>query len=346
MKNKWDWADNVRFAAILSVIVLHVASTGAYLYGQNPMSHWMIANIVDSAVRCSVPLFLMLSGALLLGNKETAKTFYAKRFTRVVIPFLFWSIIYTIIYVVFFLLKGKDVSFSECVYNFVLCRGFFSQFAYHLWYVYVLLGIYLLTPIFNRFISIKKSILLPVFLICWIAAITLQIATYDKGGFINYGAKFAGYIGYYFAGFFISQIKLKNNVPNKIILSAISFALILFTALTTYKLSTEQNNLVTYYYNFLSPNTIIYSISTFLLLKTISISNAKIISVRNFINEYSFGIYLIHVLFLWGFEMTGFDWNFIHPLIGIPISSVALLMVSTVFVWAMRKNSILKMFVG
>jgi surface polysaccharide O-acyltransferase-like enzyme len=54
---------------------------------------WHVANIIDGISRCSVPLFFMLSGALLLNKKLETKKFLLGRLKKVAIPFLFWSLI-------------------------------------------------------------------------------------------------------------------------------------------------------------------------------------------------------------------------------------------------------------
>ena len=90
------WADNTRILAILAVIFLHVAATGVENADDLGSSQWWIANVYDSLVRWSVPVFVMLSGALLLsGNKtESIFAFYRKRAAKLLVPLVFWSLFF------------------------------------------------------------------------------------------------------------------------------------------------------------------------------------------------------------------------------------------------------------
>jgi len=58
----------------------------------------MIANIYGSIARISVPLFFMMSGYLLLPRTESLRSFYTKRMPKVVLPFIFWSVIYLTVF--------------------------------------------------------------------------------------------------------------------------------------------------------------------------------------------------------------------------------------------------------
>lgn len=56
------WADLLRVAAIFGVIVIHACGLTFYKYGNISQSDWLAINLLDSMARCSVPLFVMLSG--------------------------------------------------------------------------------------------------------------------------------------------------------------------------------------------------------------------------------------------------------------------------------------------
>ena len=89
-----EWLDSLRVIATIGVIMIHEATPVVKMsYGGN-MGNWWTGNIFDSAVRFAVPLFLMLSGATMLGREYDLKTFYKKRFVRVLLPFLFWMLVY------------------------------------------------------------------------------------------------------------------------------------------------------------------------------------------------------------------------------------------------------------
>ena len=78
-EGKKEWISNLRVIATLCVILLHVASSVLYKYNQAPNSHWWIGNVYDSLVRFSVPMFLMITGALLLGKQYSYPTFLLRK---------------------------------------------------------------------------------------------------------------------------------------------------------------------------------------------------------------------------------------------------------------------------
>ena len=86
--------DIIRVIAILFVVCIHsMEAIDKYAY-QNPDSiEFVIANLLNSAIHTGVPLFVMLSGALLLDKDESIRTFFCKRVKRVLLPFIVWSVI-------------------------------------------------------------------------------------------------------------------------------------------------------------------------------------------------------------------------------------------------------------
>ena len=95
MKERILWIDIVKIFAIFSVLILHSSSPILYMIGKIELDIWQIGNIYDSLVRMAVPLFFMVSGALLLNQKEEALSrFFSKRFVKVIIPLIAWSIVY------------------------------------------------------------------------------------------------------------------------------------------------------------------------------------------------------------------------------------------------------------
>ena len=86
----------LRIIATFSVIVIHVSGPLVVKYGQISNFDWNIANFYDSISRYSVPMFFMISGALLLNKDYQLKDFLKKRLGKIALPFLFWSIFYSL----------------------------------------------------------------------------------------------------------------------------------------------------------------------------------------------------------------------------------------------------------
>lgn len=72
----------LRVIATISVIVLHTAAFISMDYKNVSIGSWSVATFINSGVRFCVPLFVMISGALLLGKNEGVKLFLNKRIKK------------------------------------------------------------------------------------------------------------------------------------------------------------------------------------------------------------------------------------------------------------------------
>ena len=137
--------DLIRSIAIILIVFIH--SMGM-LEGKAPAG-WSPIRVEYALLKClispGVHLFLLLSGALLLGKTEPIGRFYRKRLRRILIPFILWS-------AVVYLLTGlttRGFDWKHCVPDFgwrLLTNGIHGTY----WFIYVILGLYLVTPLFRR----------------------------------------------------------------------------------------------------------------------------------------------------------------------------------------------------
>lgn len=146
--------DILRVLASYLVIQVHtgefyyISPTGTVLSGENPF--WV--GVLNSICRTAVPLFVMISGFLLLPIKEEMTSFFKKRFTRVAIPFVIWCILYAL----YGALKGQ-ATWTQAAMNILHIPVNFGTEVGHLWYVYMLMGLYLFAPIISPWID-RKSV--------------------------------------------------------------------------------------------------------------------------------------------------------------------------------------------
>ena len=90
------WPDRLRNLATVMVIGIHVAAPVAHGFPDQNSWWWWYGNFWNSLTRAGVPLFVMLSGFLLLGKDYDLGYFLKRRFSRVVVPALFWMAVYSI----------------------------------------------------------------------------------------------------------------------------------------------------------------------------------------------------------------------------------------------------------
>ena len=91
-QNRAIWADILRILAMFFVVFIHVSPLPTAINVQN-----ILYFINFAVVKTCIALFFMLSGALLLAKEESYKTFFHKRFFKVVFPWIVWTIIYMLV---------------------------------------------------------------------------------------------------------------------------------------------------------------------------------------------------------------------------------------------------------
>lgn len=325
---KTSWIDTLRALATISVIILHVAAPILYQYNKISIDIWWIGNFFDANMRFGVPIFLMITGALILPKTYPIKQFLKQRASKIILPFLFWSFIYIINN-----LFNREISFNGTVKY--IGNQLKNGAAYHLWYIYMLVGIYLFLPIIGKWIinSTKKEI--TYFLVIWfvVMVINLPIFLPFKPN-INF-SYFAGYLGYPVLGYYLAH-QIKPNKSNAIALWFISIGT-LTTLIGTYLISYSQKTFNSAFYSFLTPNVLITAIGIFLLFKQTTIKSNNINLLIKSISKHSYGIYLSHVFVLLWLSRFKITWDFVHPAIGIISTSTLCLIISFAITYIIQK---------
>jgi len=315
----------LRILATLSVIIIHVSGPLVVKIGKISNYDWNVANFYDSISRYAVPIFFMISGSLLLGRQFEIKDFLKNRLGKIIPPFLFWSLLYSLV--------NRYVYTNEPFNLAKITKDVFYGSEYHLWFVYSLIGIYLITPIFQKWIGFSKKEDITYFLIVWIFTLILSIPganIYFPKINLTY---FSGFLGYFILGYY-----LKNYVRNQ---NWISYVLILIgvliTVFGTYYFSFKHNKFFDYFYDYISINTLLVSVGVFLLFSKIENLNEKAKPIVAKLNECSFGIYLIHPFVLTAFSILGITALFTNPIFGILILSLACFSLSFIVIFIIKK---------
>ena len=133
------WIDWARIIACFMVIIVHCTEP-FYLGGEGSQiltrTNALWASFFDSFVRACVPLFIVISCWLQFPLRYSTSEFMKRRAVRILIPFVLWTVVYARVW-------GEPVqNFKDLIFNFNYAAG-------HLWFVYMLLGIYLLMPLLS-----------------------------------------------------------------------------------------------------------------------------------------------------------------------------------------------------
>lgn len=323
-KKKYAWADNLRVAATLGVIAVHASASIPPLFGQIPLSIWWTGNILDSLARFCVPVFVMLSGALLLRSYSPPTGFFRKRFLRIVFPFLFWCLTYSLLQLA--VKTGELWKMSSSEYLGLFWRQLVEDsISYHFWYVYMILGLYILVPFIGGFIrrASDGSLL-------WFAALWFSLIFYADA--VDGDMKVPDvlrYFGYLPLGYYLGKKDLKQNDRLvSVILTLSGFAI---TSIGTYWLSEHTEKFNPLLYGYASPAILLFSVGVFMLFRSFE---RPLPDRLAFINRYSYGIYLVHVLVL---SQIKLPWLISYPLIGIPLTVTICLLVSALVVFFINK---------
>ena len=135
MKKNYFYVDLIKVTAIFLVIFLHTAGIHLSQWHQVSFSAWMTENAYDAFTRMSVPLFVMSSGAMLLQKEESYYDFFKKRLSKILIPAVTWIGFYLVWRIV-----HSNESFSiKAMLKMVISGPVY----YHLWYLYMIVGLYL-----------------------------------------------------------------------------------------------------------------------------------------------------------------------------------------------------------
>lgn len=354
LRGRAVYVDLIRTMAIVGVILLH--ASGSWLITSQQMNEmsplesvrWAVVDIYQSAARICVPLFVMLTGALLLQpeKNESLSAFFKKRWARIGLPFLFWGAAY---FAWDFLVIHIPFSLSAIIQG--ILNGPYTQF----WYLYVLIGLYLLTPMLRVFIAHADQTLMNYFVILWVLGTAiLPVFTLFTAFKLNSNIfTIPGAAGYFVLGIYLSTVRMRRST-----LSIIMVLGIALTALGTYVLAATVGGTGMYFFQeYFSPTVILASVMAFLLLLTIppptvqkEISPSIVNKLIKVISQNSLPIFLIHVMLLESLQNGYFGFainrNTINPIIEVPLMTIIVLFVSLAIVLLLKKVPYLNKLIG
>jgi surface polysaccharide O-acyltransferase-like enzyme len=329
-KRRVLWADVVRITAIYFVVQIH---TFPLLSHVQPYLYWPLSFLTKFSVVC-VPLFVMLSGALLLRKEETYPLFFKKRIVKIGIPWIVWTVIY-MAYEYYF---HHDQVIQESSLHF-----FIRMFLSNLWFLPLIFSLYLLTPLFRIFTKYAKKVDYVYLLSIWFLFISLMPFLYPSALFPNWEPNLVlapiQYSGYFLLGYFL--IKYKILVQRRLLLLlALSILPILFNFIPS-----TQNYVQHFASGFLSPGTVIASIFFFTFLVSLSNKMDKKINkkTKNIIVTVSnaiFGVYLIQAILIFIIGDTLI--NYLHPLNLEFLTTLLIFSLSTLIVILIQKIPLVK----
>jgi surface polysaccharide O-acyltransferase-like enzyme len=336
-----QWLDTLRALATFGVIIIHVATPTLKMNFTKNIEFWWVGNVIDCAVRFAVPIFLILTGATMLNREYELGEFYKKRLKRVFVPFAFWMVVYWV-FRWFMLLPRQQpkelMAILKWAGNLFMTEGISK----HFWYFYMILAIYCIVPFLGRFLRKLSSSTILYFLIGWVVlCYLLRAVPMNMYGWTNnpIPGKLLGWFlhgCYLIVGYYL--FNLPNPSPKARSLWFFAFLLsIVSAAVLTYFFSMKAHKLDLSVYGYLKLNTIIQSVTLVMAVKGYCVENKFLFRIQQEICNYSYGIYLAHVMVLGILFDHGIYWNIAHPVISVPLVSILTLVLCYLIVFGMRK---------
>lgn len=321
------WLDVVRFVAMFTVVCCHCADPFNFYPGEPPVNireikFWGAA--YGAFLRPCVPLFVMLTGALLLPVRGEASVFYKKRIGRVFWPFLIWSVIYNLfpwitgvlglqpgIILDFFPYAGEEATQQSLIVslgNIAKIPLNFSLIDVHMWYIYLLIGLYLYLPIFSAWVEKASDKAKLYFLLLW--GVTTLLPYYQQflspyiWGTCSWNAygmlyAFAGFNGYLLLGHYLKNLdwSLKRILTIGIPLFAAGYAVTFFGFRYITSLPEYSDEMLELFFTYCSLNVVLMTAPVFLLLKKVNIRSLSVRKALANLTLCGFGIYMVHYFF-------------------------------------------------
>lgn len=359
------WLDVIRTVAMLMVIGVHCIDPfyiSPTLGALPEYKFW--ASVYGSFFRPSVPLFVMMTGLLLLPVGEQALgAFYKKRIFRVLFPFLIWSVLYNlfpwvtglmgwpkeIIGDFFCYVQGKESqSLSDALKDVAMIPFNFSFKENHMWYIYLLIGLYLYMPFFSAWVEKYGRSTQRVYLGIWFASLFLPYlsayispylygeATWNPFGLFYY---FAGFNGYLLLGHYLKQgndWSIGRTLAVCLPLFAIGYAITYsgFSASAADPAATEAD--MELFFMFCSPNVALMTAAAFLLLQKVRVHSPVVVRWLANVTKYGFGLYIVHYFFVGPAFLFIRQFDLPIPL-QVPVMAVMIFLASWGFTWLMYR---------
>lgn len=298
--------DGLRAIAILCVVLLHVTGHLAEMMNYNITTIYSLSGafeiFANNFFRIGIALFLMLSGALLLGRDEDIKSFFSKRIPRIAKPFVFWSLIFSIILIegsyfipsINFVDKFGILDMLKVFVDTLMCQAPGSAVY---WFFWMMLGMYMLMPIFNKWINSTDLSKIEYFLIVWVIYIfavhSLMIPIPEILSF------FISPIGFVVLGYYLryNERRIFNNP-----VMALIFIIIPAVVMMIYSYSVVDTKILFVFHRY-SILVMLEAIGVFCLFKTSPFLNNPGIGVKGIVSSIavcSYGMYLIHSQLIMG----------------------------------------------
>lgn len=300
-RRQWG-LDVLRVVAIVGVVSIHTFGalrTSPEIHGS---ASWWVAVALNAGYIWAVPVFVMISGALLLGerpHRDGPTAFYRHRLMRLAPAFVFWQVFYLI--VVRQWLSGLEEGPGTMVS--LLLRG---EPYTHLYFLWLIVGLYIVSPVLRAFLrdgGRRRALMLAA------GALLITVVTYSSAALLTWAGhptritllaltQWLPYVGYFVAGYALRGVRLKGAS-----LAGCAGVVTLALAWTVFQAGAVRPGSFTsavLSQSYLGPVTAVLAIALFVLVNSVFRRDAGARAARVLValSDATFGVYLIHFVLL------------------------------------------------
>jgi surface polysaccharide O-acyltransferase-like enzyme len=298
--------DVLRTVAAAAVVAIHVLGPYRARLGEMPDVEWASAIAVNGALRWCVPVFILITGALLLADTRPfdVRYFLRRRFAKVLVPFLAWSLLYAVVAGV------SPAGFAPAVVAATVRAMPAHETYYHLGFFYYFIPLYVLVPPLLFFVRRAPRAAVLAVTLGWLVLTGLYLA----GASGLWSSDFVLYGGYLLLGYVLWR---ERGVPIGPLVIPAAVALVAGQVAVIQASLASGDYEIGRYFSYKTLNTALIAAAVFALALRGSVSlGARARAASAFVGRHSLGIYLVHPLFLW--PVRAFDLYAGHPLLVIP----------------------------
>lgn len=346
--------DLIRVIAILGALFIHLTYP---IYARPDFfggSTWWLTTIISAFSRISIPLFIIMSGYLLLPKTENWLKTSQRLRLRLIIPFSFWFGFYLLWDRIFFHRTNSLLEILTLLYQ---------SNTYHLYFLLILVGLYFLLPILRLvFIHLEKQYVWMLLAVSFIAGNLMYFVPYglirDQAQF-NIFTTWVPYLGYFLFGGFLA---IKKPLAPKFLGWIVIGAFLTTLALSAYVVGFRETSTawlwrshgVAFVDEYLSPQIILFATSFFWLIIALPLHSTILDRIHlapllRQLAKASFGAYLLHVLVLnildhrFGMELDTFSGSLLEYFV---LRSTLCLVLSFSLSWILTTLPGIKKLVG
>lgn len=286
--------DLTRVISALAIILIHTVAGSYFLIGTIGYKNWILSSALGWLAIWGTPVFIMLSGYLLIGSSRVKNypDFLARRANKILIPLLFWNIFYYLF----------DHGFSGGTFNDFVYQLIHAGTHSHLYFLNAMAGLYALTPLLSKVAKkANLTIVVPV-LVLLSAVYHFSYSFLGTPQLDTLFTLFIPYLGYYLAGFWIGNMK---KIKYGALKSILAFSSLVLSIFITRKLAFifATNDQDTILVSRLSLPVAATAIMVFYNLISVTNKTLKSFSFLPNLSALSLGVYLIHPFWLELFKL-------------------------------------------